>query len=68
MSINTLARQWTSCGTLIVAALFACSNLHAADQSQLTVGINKKLDATLFKPAAGGPYPGILILHTSGGL
>ena len=68
MSINTLARQWTGRGALIAAALFVCSGVNAADQSQLTVGINKKLDATLFKPAAGGPYPGVLILHTSGGL
>lgn len=65
---STLARPWLRCGALIAAALFALGCAQAADQSQRVVGFNKKLDATLYKPAAGGPHPGVLILHTSGGL
>ncbi len=34
----------------------------------LTVGVRHNMTATLFTPDGPGPYPGVLILHTSGGL
>lgn len=53
----TLARPWLRCGALIAAALFALGCAQAADQSQRVVGVNKKRDATLYKPAAGQHPP-----------
>ncbi len=52
----------------IIASLLAGGGAHAAESSQISVGINKKMDATLYKPAGTGPFPGVVILHTSGGL
>jgi carboxymethylenebutenolidase len=39
-----------------------------ADASTLKVGVNKNMDAHLMTPDGPGPYPAILVLHTSGGL
>ena len=39
-----------------------------ADSSKLTVGTNRYMDATLITPDGPGPYPGVLVIHTSGGL
>lgn len=40
----------------------------AAESVQLKVGVGEKMDATLYKPAGAGPFPAVLVLHTSGGL
>ena len=34
----------------------------------ISVGANKNMKATLFTPDGAGPFPGVLVLHTSGGL
>src|SRR5262245_34095727 len=40
----------------------------AADSVQLKVGVGQKMEATLFKPAGAGPFPAVIVLHTSSGL
>ena len=37
-------------------------------QTQIMVGVRNSMHATLVTPDGPGPYPGVLILHTSGGL
>jgi carboxymethylenebutenolidase len=39
-----------------------------AETANLTIGTNRQMQATLFAPDGSGPYPGVLVLHTSGGL
>jgi len=48
------------CAILAVPAL--------ADSLSIKVGVNKNMDAQLMTPDGPGPYPAILLLHTSGGL
>lgn len=40
----------------------------AASTSSLSVGVRQNMEATVFVPDGPGPYPGVLVLHTSGGL
>jgi carboxymethylenebutenolidase len=40
----------------------------AAEVVQLKVGANAAMEATLYKPAGAGPFPAVLVLHTSSGL
>ncbi len=49
-----------------LAALFVIPAF--ADTTTLKVGVNKNMDAKLITPDGPGPYPAILVLHTSGGL
>ena len=57
---------------LFVLALAVVSSMLArpvsADQTEITVGVRNRMHATLVTPDGPGPYPGVLILHTSGGL
>ena len=39
-----------------------------ADSTMLKVGVGKNMNAQLLTPDGPGPYPALLILHTSGGL
>ena len=39
-----------------------------AGQSDMMVGVSVTMHATLFTPDGPGPYPAVLVLHTSGGL
>src|SRR5690242_3961796 len=39
-----------------------------AGEASLTVGVKQNMTAALYTPDGPGPYPGILLLHTSGGL
>lgn len=39
-----------------------------AKTADVMVGVKQNMHAELITPDAGGPYPGILLLHTSGGL
>ena len=34
----------------------------------ITVGLRKNMEATLFTPNGPGPFPTILVMHTSGGI
>jgi len=58
------------CRTIqFAAALWLASGLAlAADAVQVKVGVGQKLDATMYKPAGAGPFPAVLVLHTSSGL
>jgi len=50
-------------------ALWLVASLAAAvDAVQVKVGVGQKMEATLYRPAGSGPSPGVLVLHTSGGL
>jgi carboxymethylenebutenolidase len=58
---------------LIRAALILalCAGLAVpswADTATIMVGVNHKMRALLLRPDGPGPYPAILVLHTSGGL
>ncbi len=53
----------------VTVVLWFASNLAvAADAVQMKVGVNQKMEATLYKPAGSGPFPAVLVLHTSSGL
>jgi len=51
-----------------VALCFASNLAEAADTVQVKVGVDQKMEATLYKPAGSGPFPAVLVLHTSSGL
>jgi carboxymethylenebutenolidase len=57
---------------LLLALLCACALPSrvgaAAEATELKVGVGGKMEATLYKPAGAGPFPAVLVLHTSGGL
>jgi carboxymethylenebutenolidase len=50
----------------VMWALFTASAL--ADSTTVQVGVNKTMAAQLMVPDGPGPFPAILLLHTSGGL
>lgn len=41
---------------------------NAVDVVQLKTGASTAMEATLYKPAGAGPFPAVVVLHTSGGL
>lgn len=59
-------------GTALAAgALFmglAWGSTARAGTTRITVGSHRRIDATLITPDGPGPFPGVLVLHTSGGL
>jgi carboxymethylenebutenolidase len=57
-------------GAIVAAcALWASLVVPAlADSTMIKVGVNKTMNAHLLAPDGPGPYPAILLLHTSGGL
>ena len=65
-------------GKLLLALLFAgCAGATAwvapggamaAETVQLRTGVNQAMEATLYKPTGAGPFPAVLVLHTSSGL
>jgi carboxymethylenebutenolidase len=59
-------RYWALAAQLVLATVFATPVL--ADQTTVTVGVTQNMSAYLYTPDGNGPYPGILLLHTSGGL
>lgn len=59
-------RCLTTVAVWLAATVFAVPVL--ADSKSLTVGTNRHMAATLISPDGPGPYPGVLVLHTSGGL
>lgn len=65
-----MTAQLKSLGVLVAASvlwvLFVMPAL--ADSTTTKVGVNKNMDAHLMTPDGPGPHPGILVLHTSGGL
>jgi len=65
MTIRMTA-QLKSLGIALLWALFALPAF--ADSTSIRVGVNKNMEAQLMTPDGPGPYPAILLLHTSGGL
>lgn len=59
-------KHWALAAQFVLAILLAMPAL--ADQTSVTVGVKQNMSAYLFTPDGNGPYPGILLLHTSGGL
>ena len=51
-----------------MAVWFTSAVAIAADTVQLKTGAKQAMEATLYKPAGAGPFPAVLILHTSSGL
>jgi dienelactone hydrolase len=37
-------------------------------QQTVTVGVRKNMESTLYVPKGPGPFPTILVMHTSGGI
>jgi len=52
---------------LVVAAAVLPAAAARADQT-ISVGVRNSMQAVLVAPDGAGPYPGVLVLHTSGGL
>jgi dienelactone hydrolase len=65
MLVRSFAR---SLAFFLVVAWSLGTSPAPADQSQITVGVHNNMRATLIAPDGPGPYPGVLVLHTSGGL
>jgi len=56
-------------GLLAIAAMWSVT-ANAADFTSptITVGLRKNMEATLFMPNGPGPFPTVLVMHTSGGI
>src|SRR5471030_1553867 len=54
---------------LAIAAMGSVTATAADFTSQtITVGLRKNMEATLFTPNGPGPFPTVLVMHTSGGI
>jgi carboxymethylenebutenolidase len=62
----TTVKQWGV--ALVGALLWLGSNAAMADTRTVNVGVNGHMQAQLISPDGPGPYPAVLLLHTSGGL
>jgi carboxymethylenebutenolidase len=56
------------CALLTFLLLALGPAITRADSVSVRVGVKKDMDAQLMTPQGNGPYPAILLLHTSGGL
>lgn len=61
--MRSIRRAFTA---FLLLAMFAMPA--RADEASVTVGVKQNMSAYLYTPEGAGPYPGILLLHTSGGL
>lgn len=67
--ISTNGPSWLMLPLMFaLLALVAFPSGAPAQQTDLLVGVNKSMHATLIAPDGDGAYPGVLVLHTSGGL
>src|SRR5476649_1304476 len=57
-------------GVLLAAAMALLSSPAAADpkSEMLTVGVRRNMEATLYTPDGPGPFPSVIVFHTSQGL
>ena len=63
---STPLQRLTLAALAIVAALLSMQA--AAESLSLKIGVDKKMNAELLLPDGAGPFPLVLVLHTSGGL
>ncbi len=55
-------------GIFAMAPWLVPASVMAADAVRIQTGVSQKMEATLYKPAGAGPFPAVLVLHTSSGL
>src|SRR5262245_13535721 len=65
---NRLLAALALAGISAVACWLAPGGVLAADAVKIQTGVNQKMEATLYMPAGAGPFPAVLVLHTSSGL
>jgi carboxymethylenebutenolidase len=65
--MTNLTRTYLSAAIGLTLALFLSTSVSASETS-VKVGVKKNMNATLIAPDGPGPYPGVLVLHTSSGL
>ena len=53
---------------VFLASILAAATATAADFTSQTVGVRKNMEATLYTPNGPGPFPTVLVMHTSGGI
>jgi carboxymethylenebutenolidase len=68
MARNRLLRALALTGVSAMAALLVPGSVFAADAVKIQTGAGQKMEATLYMPAGAGPFPAVLVLHTSSGL
>lgn len=67
-------RHFASLGTFVCVLLTAARLImgaapaHALSSTNVVVGVRHNMQAILIAPDDPGPHPGVLVLHTSGGL
>lgn len=61
-------RSWEATRLLFGALLWFFTGTALAGSTDLMVGVKHEMKAQLFVPDGPGPFPGVLVLHTSGGL
>jgi dienelactone hydrolase len=67
MSISRFAHRLY--GSLAASIVLGVALVAVAGEGvPVKVGVDQKMEATLYKPAGAGPFPAVLVLHTSGGL
>ena len=59
---------WAAAILSLGAFLFFFAGAALAGSSDIMVGVKHEMKAQLFVPEGPGPFPGVLVLHTSGGL
>jgi carboxymethylenebutenolidase len=62
--VTRIGRSLVTAASLVAFSI-SCAK---ADETTIQVGAAHKLQAELIRPDGPGPYPAILVLHTSGGL
>jgi len=62
------SRRWAAPLAFVLFYLVCVLAAARADTATVMVGVNHKMRAFLVTPDGTGPYPAILVLHTSGGL
>jgi carboxymethylenebutenolidase len=66
MRMNFASKLKVVVATISLWALFVLPAF--ADTTSIKVGVNKNMFAQLMTPDGPGPYPALLLLHTSGGI
>lgn len=73
MKLTNAAPTSKTLGVFLAACVLwmlstAPASVASAASTSIKVGVNQNMNATLLTPDGPGPYPAILLMHTSGGL